>query len=157
MDRERFSGGSAVPGMSIGRFTIARLIEGLAITPVAHADLSLAPTDLTEDNRQVTPGCLFVARKGRRHDGGEFARAAVDAGAAAILTDDPQLAHMLSTRCTALVAARVPEVLPRLAEQFFGEPGSKLSLIAATGTNGKSTIVHLVRALINSAGAVEVM
>lgn len=141
-----------MPGMTVGRPTIARLIDDLSITPVAHADLSLVPTDLTEDSRRVTPGCLFVARKGRKHDGGEFARAALDAGAAAILTDDPQLAHMLSTRCTALVATRVPEVLPRLAERFFGEPGSRLSLVAATGTNGKSTIVHLVRAMINGVG-----
>lgn len=141
-----------MPGLTVARPTIARLIDDLSITPVAHADLSLVPTDLTEDSRRVTPGCLFVARKGRKHDGGEFARAALDAGAAAILTDDPQLAHMLSTRCTALVATRVPEVLPRLAERFFGEPGSKLSLVAATGTNGKSTIVHLVRAMIHGVG-----
>lgn len=109
-------------------------------------------TDLTEDSRAVGAGSLFVARRGRRLDGRGFAGAALQAGAAGIVTDDPDLAIAISPRAPAVVVPDVPAALPHLAERFFGAPSRRLSVVGITGTNGKTTVAHGVRTLLETAG-----
>jgi len=90
------------------------------------------------DSRGVTAGCLFFALKGARFDGNEFARQALENGAAYAVTDNPALpAHPQ--------LIRVPEVLKALQElatvhrRVLGIP-----VIAITGTNGKTTTKELI-------------
>ncbi|MCH8830421.1 MAG: UDP-N-acetylmuramoyl-L-alanyl-D-glutamate--2,6-diaminopimelate ligase, partial [Planctomycetes bacterium] len=51
-----------------------------------------------------------------------------------------------------LTTPDVPLALAQLAERFYGSPSSKLKLIGVTGTNGKTSIVHLVQQLLGAAG-----
>ena len=115
-----------------------------------RGDLSTPISEIAEDSRKVGPGWLFVARRGRRFDGRAFVQDAIERGAAAVMTDDPEIASTIDVPCV------LTEELPRLcaitAERFFGEPSSRLTLIGVTGTNGKSTVVHLCRSLLSGAG-----
>lgn len=131
---------------------LAEITNGLDIES-AGADLgAIVPTDITEDSRDVRPGALFVARPGTRHDGRRFIAGAIEQGAAAILTDhavDP------AAHAGAVAILRTPDI-PRttamLAERFFGDPGESLTLIGVTGTNGKTTIAHLIQQALRGAG-----
>jgi len=107
--------------------------------------------DFTEDSRTAMPGSLFVARPGLVTDGRRFIEDAVRAGASAILTN-AEGASAVPDRAVAVVADDLPLVSAILAERFFGEPSRALSVAAITGTNGKSTTVHLVRGLLNACG-----
>jgi UDP-N-acetylmuramoyl-L-alanyl-D-glutamate--2,6-diaminopimelate ligase len=113
-------------------------------------------TDLTDDSRQVTPGSLWIARKGAGGvHGMTFARQACDAGCAAILTDQdapidsaefPQGVPVLRTAvCDAALCSR-------LAARFFGHPARQLKVLAVTGTNGKTTVAWWMKHLLEEAG-----
>lgn len=100
---------------------------------------------LAFDSRDVKPGALFIAMKGEKSDGAAFIAAAVEAGAVAVLSELP-----------AEPALRVPWVrhpeprvaLAELAGVWHGHPDRALELVAVTGTNGKTTVAHLVRRII---------
>lgn len=130
---------------------LGELIQGLDIQ-AADASSAIRICDLTEDSRTVMPGSLFIARPGTKTDGRTYIAQAIAADAAAILTtpDTPPPGSLagaawLTTRDIALAEAR-------LAERFFGNPSSKLTLIGATGTNGKTTVTHLIHQMLNEAG-----
>ena len=115
---------------------------GLAC-PGADPDI----TGLACHTGQVRPGTLFAALPGARTDGARFLDLAVEKGAAAVLT-------------AGAVAAGVPTVavpdprraLALMAGEFYGRPGRALTLIAVTGTKGKTTTAHMLRAILAAAG-----
>ena len=137
---------------------IGDLISGFAITPdePASRTRSVRVCDITEDSRTVQPGSLFVARRGETHDGRQFVPAAVQAGAVAVLTDDPGLVAPDAPKGHAPVAmlrtGDLPLATAQIAERFYGEPSSKLAVLGVTGTNGKTTTTFLVHQVLNALG-----
>lgn len=131
---------------------LATLIHQLPITLV-HGSGETAITSITEDSRTVCPGALFIARRGLTSDGQAFIPAAVNAGAAAVLTDDASSRpSALPTSVTRLVSRELPRATALLAERFLGNPSSKLTLIGVTGTNGKTTTTSLIHQMLNRPG-----
>jgi len=128
--------------------TLSELIRNMPIE-VAHGLADVVISDIVEDSRRVTPGCLFIARRGTAVDGRAFIDDAVAGGAAAVLTDSGVAA---CAPAVALHAADVPTVAALLAERFHGNPSRSLSLIGITGTNGKTTTAHVAHHLLNAAG-----
>jgi len=133
---------------------LARLIENTRVRVASGDPSPLRVLDLTEDSRTAMPGSLFVARRGLTADGRRFAADAVDAGAVAVITDDPAAVHPDDRPLDAcvLVADQLPEAVAQLAEKFHGNPSSKLFVAGVTGTNGKTTVAHLAHRLLNAAG-----
>ena len=133
---------------------LRELIDGLPVKAVRtdeSADVRIC--DVTDDSRTVMPGSLFVARPGMVDDGRKFIPDAVHNGAVAILTAGmDHLPDGLDRRAVLLLAEDVPGVSAKIAERFFGSPSSRLTLIGVTGTNGKTTVTHLVHHLLNAAG-----
>ncbi|MEM8757213.1 MAG: UDP-N-acetylmuramoyl-L-alanyl-D-glutamate--2,6-diaminopimelate ligase, partial [Planctomycetota bacterium] len=76
---------------------------------------------------------------------------AVRRGSVAILTDASG-APAVSSGAAVLIAEDVPLTAALLAERFFGSPSRHLRLAGVTGTNGKSSVVHLAHGLLNAAG-----
>jgi UDP-N-acetylmuramoyl-L-alanyl-D-glutamate--2,6-diaminopimelate ligase len=102
----------------------------------------------------VRPGDLFAALPGGRAHGADFARAALAAGAVALLTD-PAGAARPSVRdggVPVLVHPRPRSVLGALAARIYGDPTAELAVIGVTGTAGKTTVTHLVAAGLAAAG-----
>lgn len=145
---------------------IADLIHGLGIRisqvvgDDAHTPTSVVGVricDITEDSRTVMPGSLFIARAGEKSDGKRFISGAIDAGASAILTDDPAFAlpaqtHAKSGPIVVLATDDVPLAIAQLAERFYGNPSSKMTVIGVTGTNGKTTTTFLIHQMLNRLG-----
>lgn len=147
---------------------IGDLIHGLNLRVVqvlggggeadAAAGAGVRICDITEDSRTVMPGSLFIARKGEKADGKRFIPAAVQAGASAILTDDPSFAlpppgaHGTHGPVVLLAADDVPLAIAQLAERFYGNPSSKMTVIGVTGTNGKTTTTFLIHQMLNRLG-----
>ena len=104
-------------------------------------------TGITCDSRRVEKGSLFAALEGARADGREYIPAAVERGAAAIL-------------CRGSADAEVPVIsmenprraLGRMAAEFYGRPAERMTMIAVTGTKGKTTTTHMVREILMQAG-----
>ena len=78
-----------------------------------------------------------------------FLASAVDRGAAVVMSQDPAAAPSRVTRI------RVPDVregMARASAALFGQPSSKLRIIGVTGTNGKTTVAFMVKAMLEAAG-----
>ena len=103
---------------------------------------------VTTDSRRVVPGTLFCAYAGSVADGHSFVAAAAKAGATAALVEhavpDAPIPQVQVTDGKAAAAAA--------AALFYGDPAKSLELLAVTGTNGKTTTVHLLRHLFGDRG-----
>ena len=102
-------------------------------------------SDIVEDTRDVTPGCLFVARPGGRFDGRRFISEAEAAGAVAILSDESGCRQATLPA----LATRSPEIVSvDMADRLFECPARSLPVIAVTGTNGKTTTATFLQHLL---------
>jgi UDP-N-acetylmuramoyl-L-alanyl-D-glutamate--2,6-diaminopimelate ligase len=102
---------------------------------------------LAMDSRRVVPGSLFFALPGRRLDGASFLDEAISRGAAAIVVQ--RLPVHPPGRVTFIQVADPRATLARVAQRYYGYPDHELAVTGVTGTNGKTTVTHLVRHLLN--------
>ena len=110
-------------------------------------DASAAVRDVEHDSRRVRPGALFACIPGAVDDGHRFAGEAVSAGAVGLLTERPVPA---SVPC--LVVESVRCAAGPAAAAVHNHPSERLDVAGVTGTNGKTTTVHLVAGLLRTAG-----
>jgi len=111
------------------------------------------PPRICTDSRLVGKGDVFVAIKGTAHDGHDFIDQALFNGAKYVVCQAPKSSadhrgsniEIISVRDSAEAAAI-------LAQASRGNPASKLTNLAVTGTNGKTTVAYLVRSVIQTAG-----
>jgi UDP-N-acetylmuramoyl-L-alanyl-D-glutamate--2,6-diaminopimelate ligase len=112
------------------------------------------------DSRRVGPGDVFVAMRGGSTDGNRFVDTALQQGAAAIVTDSPEVFDQLQLNHPDLPVALVEHGRRALAEvsaTVFGHPEHQLKLSAVTGTNGKTTTTFLLEQLLASVGRKSVL
>ena len=109
--------------------------------------LDRAVTGLTIDSRRVVPGSLYFALPGLRTDGGNFIDEAIDRGAVAVVT--PRPATHPHGKVTFIQVANARTALAHTARRYYGEPDRALEVVGVTGTNGKTTVTHLLRHLFN--------
>ena len=99
-------------------------------------------TGLTADSRKVRAGVLFAALPGALTDGARFARNAAEAGAAAILATAS--AELGDIGGVPVIRSDNPRrTLALLAARFFA--GQPQTIVAVTGTQGKTSIASFVR------------
>ncbi len=110
-------------------------------------DAATVVTDVSMDSRTVPVGSLFCCVRGAQHDGHDHAAAAVEGGAVALA-------------CTRELPLGVPQLLLEdtraaaavLADRVHGHPSGALDVIGVTGTNGKTTVVAMLAAVLEHAG-----
>ena len=122
-----------------------KLRDLLAGVPLVgeHPDLNMEISSISYDTRTLEPGALFVAVAGDKTDGHRYIPQALDRGAAAVLCQTPPegpgpwVVVEDSRLALALVSAN-----------WFGRPGDGMTLIAVTGTNGKTTTSSLIKEML---------
>jgi UDP-N-acetylmuramoyl-L-alanyl-D-glutamate--2,6-diaminopimelate ligase len=122
-----------------------RILEVLEPVSVS-GNLPGTVTGLSHDSRHVRPGDWFFALAGQHANGARFASAALEAGAGCVVTEAP--------------TGQTPEVrvidarrsMARAAARFYGDPSLALRTVGITGTNGKTTVSFLLRAVLEAHG-----
>ena len=110
-------------------------------------------TAICSDSRKVCPGALFVAVKGHAGDGHAFIPQALRDGAAAIVyEDEAALKDIEGGDAVFIRAASSRKAVAVMADNFYGHPSRKLTLVGITGTNGKTTTVTLLYHLFMGLG-----
>jgi UDP-N-acetylmuramoyl-L-alanyl-D-glutamate--2,6-diaminopimelate ligase len=136
-------------GATLDRLTAAdvRLVTGDPATRVRSG---------TVNDAEVIPGGLFAALPGRYGHGAHHWERARTAGAVAVLTDLAGVDIIGTGRGTGapptLLAADPRAVLGRIAARVNGTDRHRPTLFGVTGTNGKTTTVHLVDAILEQLG-----
>lgn len=105
-------------------------------------------TSIEHDSRKVKKGSLFICIKGYTVDGHDYAEMAVQKGAAAVLSE-----RNLKLNVPVIVVKDTKRAMAILADAFYGHPSRKLQMIGVTGTNGKTTITHLVEKIFADHGS----
>ena len=128
---------------------LARIVSGEVQGP-APADQSVTGP-VVVDSRLVTPGAVFIAMRGDSTDGHEFARAAVDAGAAIVIAE-----HVLDLQVPVIVVVDTLGALTDLARENVARVRARgtLRVVAVTGSNGKTTTKNMLRAILETRGPV---
>ena len=126
---------------------LGALLEATKIA-VPEGAAAIDVRQIAYDSRKAKEGALFVAIPGFHRDGHVFAKDAIGHGAVAVVAEHPIDAGV--------PVALVPDArgaLADIAAEFFDHPTRKLKLAAVTGTDGKTTTVHLVSDVLEASGA----
>jgi UDP-N-acetylmuramoyl-L-alanyl-D-glutamate--2,6-diaminopimelate ligase len=124
---------------------VGRRIEGS--TSTIHGDPATLVSDITHDSNRVSPGTMFCCVPGTKHDGHDFAVAAVAAGASALL-----VSRVLPLDAPQVVVANPRKAMGYFAAAIHGWPADSLTMVGVTGTNGKTTTAHLVASILRGDG-----
>jgi UDP-N-acetylmuramoyl-L-alanyl-D-glutamate--2,6-diaminopimelate ligase len=127
---------------------LKELVAGLNVLSV-EGGLDRDVAGIAYDSRRVTPGMLFVAIPGARTDGHEYINSAIDRGATAVICERN---GGLPQRATKIKVPDVREALAQVAASYYAHPSMKLKVIGITGTNGKTTVSFMVKAILEAAG-----
>ena len=126
------------------------ILKNLEITDgTADGELQISGVDC--DSRRIEQGFVFVAVRGYDADGHAFISAAAEKGAAAVICEEPpaiDIPYVLvkDSRYALAIASR----------DFYGDPASKMTVVAVTGTCGKTTSTYLIKHLLEAAAGAKV-
>lgn len=114
-------------------------------------ELSVPVIGVTENSRNVKPGFIFIARKGGKEDGASYINEAIKAGAVAIVVDRAN-SFDIPVEMPVVVVADCRHFLSHASARLAGNPSEHVTVIAVTGTNGKTTVSHFIGQLLKEFG-----
>lgn len=134
-------------------WTLDTLLEPMQLPAIPAVEIS----GVCLDSRLVQPGDLYLAVAGATTHGMRFAQLATQAGAVAVLvaTDaEAQFQDAINAlRADGITTIAVPELdnqCALIAERFYDKPDSKMTLIAVTGTDGKTSVCRFIASALNN-------
>lgn len=102
--------------------------------------------DITCDSRKVKKGFAFICINGFTSDGHDYAADAVKAGASVIICEKSVGAP---AEC---IVEDTHEAYAVMSANYFGNPSKSFKLVGVTGTNGKTSVTYMLKAIIESKG-----
>ncbi|MBE7044363.1 MAG: UDP-N-acetylmuramoyl-L-alanyl-D-glutamate--2,6-diaminopimelate ligase [Ruminococcaceae bacterium] len=100
-----------------------------------------------KDSRKMKKNGLFVCLKGTKEDGHQFAAQAAENGASVIIAQEK-----ISVGVPVVYVEDTAAALVEVSRRFYKNPARRLKLIGVTGTNGKTTVTHFIKAILEAAG-----
>jgi UDP-N-acetylmuramoyl-L-alanyl-D-glutamate--2,6-diaminopimelate ligase len=127
---------------------LSKLTERLKIE-LLQGSLDTEITSVEYDSRKAAPGGLFVAMTGFNSDGHDFVPMAIEKGAAALVVEKEVQAP---ESVTVIKVEDSRRALALISAAFFDYPAEKLTVIGLTGTKGKTTTAHMIKAVLEASG-----
>ena len=97
-------------------------------------------TGISYNSKTTKKGDIFVCLVGEHTDGHEYAKSAIENGAVALLVE-----RELDVKVPQVVVSSTRHKIADIADRFYSSPSEGLNLIGITGTNGKTTVTHLIQ------------
>lgn len=143
-------------GLSVGESSRAGFVELVELqgkipdSEVIHAGEMTYLEDISIDHHEVRRNSLFCAVRGSHSNGEDFARLAVESGATAVMTSTPL---DLGVPQIIVPEGAMRREVARASSEIFHHPSSDIRVIGVTGTNGKTTVVHLLSQALSRLGS----
>ncbi|MDR1391797.1 MAG: UDP-N-acetylmuramoyl-L-alanyl-D-glutamate--2,6-diaminopimelate ligase [Clostridiales bacterium] len=129
--------------------TLSKLLNGITVKK-SSGPLEIEILDISQDSRKIKHGDLFVCISGTNFDGNDFIYKAIESGAVAIISEKNFDTVDYKTNISFITIENMQTTLPNIAYKFYNFPQKKLKLIGVTGTNGKTTVTHMIRTILKS-------
>ena len=104
-------------------------------------------TGISYNSKTTQKGDIFVCLTGENSDGHNFARMAADNGAVALMTE-----KKLDINLPQIVVPSTRHQIAELSSAFYNYPSKEIKMIGVTGTNGKTTVTHLIQKIFEETG-----
>ena len=108
-------------------------------------------TEVVNDSRKISEGCLFICICGYKVDGHSFAMEAAKKKAAAIVVQK-EVELPEESDITVIRVEDTRYAMAFIAAAYFGHPADRLKVIGITGTKGKTTTTYLMKSILEKAG-----
>jgi UDP-N-acetylmuramyl-tripeptide synthetase len=133
--------------------SLSQLVADFGLDPVEGIE-AVEVTGVTLSSRDAQPGDLYVGVPGRNAHGAAYAAEAVASGAVAVLTDEAGAALAADAGVPVIVTPDARAALGDVASWVYRTGENPASLFAVTGTNGKTSVVYLLAAILQQLGVV---
>ncbi len=128
---------------------LSEVLENIKVIE-SHGNLETRISSVSLNSKMIEPRSLFVAIAGNMVDGHFYIDEVIEKGATAIVYErDPS---EFKSGVTYIKVADTHSAVGIIADNFYGNPSSKLKLIGVTGTNGKTTTATLLHQLFRDLG-----
>ncbi|MBR5304132.1 MAG: UDP-N-acetylmuramoyl-L-alanyl-D-glutamate--2,6-diaminopimelate ligase [Candidatus Gastranaerophilales bacterium] len=118
---------------------LSKIIKNIEATDVLNfKDIDIK--GISYNSNTINSHEIFVCLKGERVDGHDFAQSAFEKGAVALMCEKP-----LNIEIPQIIVKSTQESIADLAAVFYHNPSNSLNLMGVTGTNGKTTVAHLIQ------------
>ena len=114
-----------------------------------QGDLEQEAAEVVYDSRKAAPGAVFVCIKGTRNDSHDFIPAVLAAGVTVLVTERRV---EVPAEVTVIQVHNGRQALAELSAARFGYPARRMMMIGVTGTKGKTTTTHMIKAIMEAAG-----
>ncbi len=100
-------------------------------------------TGISYNSMTTKKGDIFICIRGEASDGHKYAQNAVDKGAIALFCEEK-----LNINVAQIIVNDTKRTMANIAAAFYSEPSKDINLIGVTGTNGKTTVTHLIQRIL---------
>lgn len=130
---------------------LEKLLVGLSVKKLlGSADIPISKICFNSQHA-VTNGC-FVAVVGTQANGHAYIPTAIAAGCKAVVCEVLPESSQIDDAVTYVVVEHASSALGIMASNFYNHPSKKLKIVAVTGTNGKTSTVHLLYNMVTKMG-----
>lgn len=127
---------------------LSKILDGIEYT--GNQNLNTEISDIVYDSRKAVNGVMFVCLNGYRFDAHNYATGAYENGCRCFMVERKL---DLPDDALQIVVKNTRASLAHASANFFGHPSKELKVIGITGTKGKTSSSHIVKALIEASGS----
>lgn len=130
------------------------LSDSAILTPKAFEKAAgQTVASVTNDSRQAKSGTIFVALGGSRTDGHQFLQSATEQGVLGLIVEaDRKDSINLPADVPVIAVPNTYKALAEISAALQSFPGQQMRLVGVTGTNGKTTVTHLIEQMLADQG-----